>query len=461
MTGRSSTDTSHARGLLRRFFGIWATGPDRPLISDESRIRRLYERKRWSVILSVVFGYGFFYICRLTISVAKKPMIDADVLDVTELGIIGSIMFYVYAVGKFTNGFLSDRANIKRFMSTGLLVSAIVNLFLGWSNYFFMFAVLWGINGWFQAMGSPPSVVSITQWYSNREYGRYYGVWAASHNIGEGLTFIGTSAVVSLLGWRMGFIGPGMLCIVVAIILFITLQDRPRTYGLPHVTDYRKDYSAGKPKVKAIGRMQLEVLKSRIVWQIGAAAAFLYTTRYAIHSWGPLYFQEAKEYSLMEAGWLMGINTMLGLAGAITSGFVSDLAFKARRNVPQLLYGLLLIAGLIMLWVTPPGHLWLDFIGLGLFEFALGGSLVFLAGLIAVDVFPQRATGAVKGVIGLFSYVGAATQDWISGILIDLGKTGTGESVTYSFDYAFIFWVAAGILSLAMALTVWDVKPQA
>ena len=88
-------------------------------------------------------------------------------------------------------------------------------------------------------------------------------------------------------------------------------------------------------------------------------------------------------------------------------------------------------------------------------------SLVFLAGLMAVDVFPQRTTGAVKGVIGLFSYVGAATQDWISGILIDLGKTGTGESVTYSFDYAFIFWVAAGILSLAMALTIWNVKPRA
>ncbi|OQX95343.1 hypothetical protein B6I21_05960, partial [candidate division KSB1 bacterium 4572_119] len=147
--------------MLKKIFSFWKTGQDKPLISDQNKINKMYNQKRLSVILSVVFGYGFFYIVRLTLSVAKKPMVDAGILDVTQLGIMGSVMFYVYAVGKFTNGFLSDRANIKRFMSTGLLVSAIVNLILGFNSYFFFFVLMWGINGWFQSMGSPPSVVSI------------------------------------------------------------------------------------------------------------------------------------------------------------------------------------------------------------------------------------------------------------------------------------------------------------
>ena len=421
----------------------------------------MYEHKRWSVILSVVLGYGFFYICRLTISVAKKPMVDEGILDVTQLGIIGAVMFYTYAIGKFTNGFLSDRANIRRFISTGLLVSAVINVMIGFSSYFYLFIVLWGINGWFQSMGSPPSVVSITQWFSQKEYGSYYGVWAASHNIGEGLTFIGTTTIISLYGWRMGYIAPGLICVVVAVILFRTLQDRPRTYGLPHITDYKKDYTGGKPSEKSVGKLQLEVLTSRFVWQIGAAAAFLYTARYAIHSWGPFYFQAAKGHTLEETGWLMGLNTMLGLAGAISSGFVSDRIFGSRRNIPALLYGALLIFGLIILFVSPPGNIWIDAIGLGLFEFALGGSLVFLAGLIAVDVFSKKATGAVKGVVGLFSYVGAATQDWISGILIDKGKMVVDGRETYNFEYAFYFWIGAAVLSLFFTLTVWNVKPRA
>ncbi|MEN8209813.1 MAG: MFS transporter, partial [Candidatus Fermentibacteria bacterium] len=172
--------------MLKQFFSFWKTGPDKPLIDDPDQIDRMYKNKRRSIIWSVVLGYGFFYIVRLTLSVAKKPMVDAGVLDVTELGIMGSVMFYVYAVGKFSNGFLSDRANIRRFMSTGLLISAIINLIIGFNTYFIFFVILWGINGWFQSMGSPPSVVSITQWYSRKEYGSYYGIWAASHNIGEG-----------------------------------------------------------------------------------------------------------------------------------------------------------------------------------------------------------------------------------------------------------------------------------
>ena len=339
--------------MLGKFFRIWQTGEDKPTITDENKIREMYQRKRRSVILSVVFGYGFFYIVRLTLSVAKKPMVDAGVLDVTELGIMGSVMFYVYAVGKFTNGFLSDRVNIKRFMSTGLLVSAFINLIIGLNHYFVFFVILWGINGWFQSMGSPPSVVSITQWYSRKEYGSYYGVWAASHNIGEGLTFVVTSYIVSTFGWQMGFIGPGMICIIVAIILFLTLQDRPQTYGLPHVTEYRQDYSAGKISKKSTGKLQLEVLTSKVVWKIGAAAAFLYTTRYAIHSWGPFYFQEGKGYSIEEAGWLMGLMTMFGLVGAISSGFVSDRLFGSRRNVPTLIYGSLLIVGLVIIFLAP------------------------------------------------------------------------------------------------------------
>ena len=113
-----------------------------------------------------------------------------------------------------------------------------------------------------------------------------------------------------------------------------------------------------------------------------------------------------------------------------------------------------------MLYIIPPGHKWLDLIALGCFEFSIGGLIVFLGGLIAIDVIPTKAAGAVKGMIGLFSYIGAATQDWISGFLIDSGKTIVAGEAVYNFDNAFYFWIGASILSLLLALTVWNVKPQ-
>ena len=161
-----------------------------------------------------------------------------------------------------------------------------------------------------------------------------------------------------------------------------------------------------------------------------------------------------------QAGALIGFNTIIGLAGAASSGLISDFFFGSRRNVPCLIYGCLLIAGLVMLHQTPPGHFWLDALAIGIFEFAIGGLIVFLAGLIAVDVMPKKAAGAVKGVIGLFSYTAAATQEWISGLLIESTKTVIDGHAHYEFDGAFYLWIGASVLSLLFALPAWNVKPH-
>jgi MFS transporter, OPA family, sugar phosphate sensor protein UhpC len=445
--------------MFSRLLKYFSTREDAPRIEDPAKVRTLYESKRRSVFISLVLGYGFFYTTRLSLSVAKKDMVDAGVLEVDQLGVIGACLLYTYAFGKFTNGFLSDRANIARFMSTALLLSAFTNVLFGMTSTFVVFAVLWAVNGWFQSVGSAPSVVSICQWFSHKERGTRYGIWAGAHNIGEGLTFVGTSVLVSYWGWRWGFLGPGLICVVVALVLYGTLADRPQTYGLPPVSEYREDTSAGPAKKGPLREMQMLVIKSPVIWVLGFSSAFMYVTRYAIHSWGPLYLQSAKGYEAVEAGVLIGANTLLGLAGAACSGLLSDRFFNSRRNVPTLLYGLLLTGSLVALYSIPPGHRNLDLAALAAFEFAIGGLVVFLAGLTAVDLMPVRAAGAVKGTIGLMSYLGAATQDWVSGLLLKAGQTEIAGETVINFDYAFIFWIGSSVLSLVLAACVWNVEP--
>jgi len=427
---------------MKRIIRWFATGPDSPPIGDPDKIDAIFKNRRLRVFVWLILGYGFFYTCRLSLSVAKKPMLDEGILSVEQMGIIGSLLLFVYAFGKFFNGFLADRANIRRFMSIALLFSAFANLLFGSVSNFALFAILWAFNGWFQSIGSAPSVVSICQWFSNRERGTRYGVCAGAHNIGEGLTFVGTALIVNAFGWRWGFWGPGIACVIVAVILYINLADRPQTYGLPNIADYKKDYSAGKPTEASTGSLQLLVLKSPIVWVLGLSSACMYMARYAINSWAIFYLQEGKGYELVEA------------ASAMAR------FFGARRNVPTLLYGLLLIGSLCLFYYAPPGHILIDTIALAAFGFAIGGLIVFLAGLIAVDLMPVGAAGAVKGVIGLFSYLGAASQDWISGVLIDNTKTVVDGVTTYSFDSAFYFWISASVVSMLLALFAWNKRPH-
>ena len=105
------------------------------------------------------------------------------------------------------NGFLADRSNINRFMSTGLLVTALVNLCLGFVHSFILFAVLWGISGWFQSMGAASCVVGLSRWFTDKKRGSFYGFWSASHNIGEAMTFSYRSLYCKCTGMALRFSG--------------------------------------------------------------------------------------------------------------------------------------------------------------------------------------------------------------------------------------------------------------
>lgn len=116
--------------------------------------------------------------------------------------------------------------------------------------------------------------------------------------------------------------------------------------------------------------------------------------------------------------------------------------------------------GMILLFLVPPRHRWLNAVAMGAFGFGVGGLIVFLAGLIAVDILPKVVASTVKGLIGMFAYLGPGTPDWISGLLIDSHKTVVAGRTVYDFTHAFYFWIGASILSAVLAACAWNVKPR-
>ena len=420
--------------------------------------KRRLKHLQWSTFLAATLGYGIYYVCRLSLNVVKKPIVEEGVFSETELGIIGSVLFFTYAVGKFTNGFLADRSNINRFMSTGLLVTALVNLCLGFVNSFILFAVLWGISGWFQSIGAASCVVGLSRWFTDKQRGSFYGFWSASHNIGEAMTFIVVASIVSAFGWRYGFLGAGLVGLTGALIVWRFFHDTPQSKGLPAVNEPKKEKEMSASQSEEFNRAQKEVLRNPAIWILALSSAFMYISRYAVNSWGVFYLEAQKGYSTLDASFIISISSVCGIVGTVFSGVISDRLFGGRRNVPALIFGLLNVVALCLFLLVPGVHFWLDAVAMVLFGLGIGVLICFLGGLMAVDIAPCNASRAALGVVGIASYIGAGLQDVMSGVLIEGNKSMIDGVEVYDFTYINWFWIGSALLSVLLALFVWNAR---
>ena len=444
-----------------KILNFFKAGSDQPLIVDENQINRKYSKYRTEVLASIIVLYGFGYTCRLALSVVKKPLIDNGIFSIVDLGLVGSAYFYGYALGKFINGFLADYANIKRFFTFGLIVSGAINISMGVNQSLPLWILFWFLNGWVQGIGAPSCAIALTNWFSPKERGWYYGLWSTAHSIGEGLTFIVTAALVDYLSWHAGFIGPGISLILITTAGYRFLQDSPGSLGLPNISVWKKELDIKKfsKNFNEVLNNQLKIIKYPSIWILGLASSTMYITRYAINSWGVLYLQEARGYSLIEAGSLVGLNTFTGIIGCVAYGFISDKYFNARRPPVTLIFGIAEIGSLFLIFFGPQSTLILT-IAFIIYGFTLSGLLAVLGGLFAIDIAPKNISGAAMGFIGLFSYIGAGIQEKVSSVLIKTSQSDLNLETIYNFDGVIIFWISASIVSFFLALSLWNYKTK-
>lgn len=436
--------------FLLGFYAKSASMASRDL--GDPAVQRELRRRRWSAFFAITFGYGFYYVCRLSFNVAKPAMLDEGLFDAAELGVIGSGLYFAYAFGKLANGVLADRVNTRRFMATGLFFSAVINISLGFSPTFSVFLVLWALNGWFQSFGAGSSVVTITHWYDGKKRGTFYGIWASSHNIGEAITYVGTAAIIAAFGWMWGFRVAGALCIVASIFIWRHLYERPEVYGLPSALREPDALSH-----ESIGQKQLAVFRNPAVWILALSSATFYVTRYAINSWGPLFLQKEKGYGDVDAGLIIATNAIAGILATFFSGILSDRYFDGKRSMPALIFGIIYIVGAAW-FLLGPANVIADYAAMVLFGIGVGALMVYLGGLMAVDICSKDASGAALGAIGVASYIGAGVQDIISGRLINDAVVVVGDVEIYDFDAAIIMWIGSAVVSLILATFVWNAK---
>jgi OPA family sugar phosphate sensor protein UhpC-like MFS transporter len=401
----------------------------------------------------------------MSLSVVKQPLIDEGVLTAGQLGVIGSALLFVYAVGKFLNGFIADYCNIRRFMFTGLAISAGVNFLMGLlgvvngfaaiplSMIFLLFSVLWGVNGWMQSMGSAPGVISLSRWFPQSRRGTFYSIFSASPYLGEFISFILTGLIVGAFGWQWGFVAAAAAGGVGALLILLMVYDTPESKGLPSIHQLSGEgvTSVDKMPTKELQKM---IFKHPGIWIIALSSSFIYITKYAIAGWGVLFLQKERAFSLEQATQIIAFSAVFGVLGTILAGWLSDRVFKGDRVWPAILSGVVSFMSLALFLFAGGGYA-MNIAYVSVFSLSVGVLYCIVAGLMAVDIVPRKATGAALGIVGISSYIAAGLQDITSGYLIQYNMTQVNGTDVYDFGPVSYFWLAAAFVSFVLPVLNW------
>lgn len=419
------------------------------------RIDPEYKKLRFQVFAGIFIGYAAYYLVRKNFSLVMPDLIEQG-YSRGDLGLALSGVSISYGLSKFIMGNVSDRSNARIFMTIGLVLSALVMIFMGvspiaTSSIAIMFALLF-INGWFQGMGWPPSGRVMVHWFSTKERGTRMSFWNIAHNVGGGL--IGPIAIlgVMLFGtWESKLYFPGMIALVFAMITYLLVRDTPQSCGLPPIEEYKNDYPASYSgdREKELTAKQIfmdYVFNNRMLWYIAFANAFVYLVRYGVLDWAPTFLEEAKGFSVKETGWAYFAYEWAGIPGTLLCGWISDRVFKGRRAPATIIYMVLVLIAVIVYWKNPAGNIWVDNVALISIGFLIYGP-VMLIGVQALDLVPKKAAGTAAGLTGLFGYMGGALFANIAmGYVVDF----------WGWDGGFLIMIAACLLAIILTALTWN-----
>ena len=452
------------------FLDFLAPPKPRPELSREEMLAKVYKTQRLKVFIGIYLGYAAYYLVRKNLSFAGADMIEAGYIDKVGLGDAMAGMPIAYAVSKFLMGGLSDRSDARKFMTIGLIISAIVMIVAGIIPYpkeygvtTAILFVLTCLTGWFSGMGWPPCGRVMSHWFSTNERSFKMSIWNTAHNIGSSslaiLATIGGGSLLMALGfgaeegWREAFIIPSIVALGVAALCWWFIRDTPESCGLPPIDKYRNDFSGAKAKKGEEEKIPFKtlfvdyVLKNKMLWFIGLANILVYLVRYGISDWLPIYLQETHDIAKDVSKDLYAYHMIAAIPGTLLAGWLSSKFFQGRCAPVNVICMVITAIGAFVYWkaavfATALGVDYLTMVTAALIitGFGVYGPVAMIS-IQAIAIVPKKAACTAAGFMGLLGYLigDAILSKIVFGRIVKIGSTG--------WDLTFIGFFAASVIA--------------
>ena len=303
---------------------------------------RWYTQTRWRIA-------GFLALAA-AISAVLPALRTSFALSDVQLGLLGSMFLWCYAIASPVAGVLADRWSRRRQVVWSLALWSAVTALMGAADGFIALLLLRGALGLVESLYLPAATALLADHHGPETRGRAMSLHSVGLNFGVVLGGAFAGYLAERFGWRSGFWVLGLAGIGLAIASGFFLRDGRASGQAGAVTAPITRPSLAEALRYLAGVPSYHVLLAKAMLAGVGVWVFL--------NWLPLYFREAFNLTLGAAGFagtfMLQISTVLGIA---IGGWVSDRAAAGGAKRRMLVQGLsyLAAAPFLLLFLTHPG----------------------------------------------------------------------------------------------------------
>lgn len=390
--------------------------------------------------------YASFYLIRVNMSVAIPGIIKEFGISKTAMGGVLTALFAAYAFGQFVNGQIGDKFGARKVVTVGLIISALLNIIFGFTQGFLIsMIVIWGLNGFFQAMGWGPIVKTVASWFQPQKRGVASGILGTSYILGSSLSLLLAGFVAGHWGWRWAFWFPAIVTIIVALHWAIRIRNSCEDEGFEPIERVEVDKEKAEESGIAIKYAGVKhslglILTDKRVWLASLCLFGLNIVRYGFLDWAPTYFFQVQKAAISVAAYKTLIFPLAGAVGALSSGWLSEKVFRRRKALIAAIMLLVLAVAIWSFYQIPVGNWILSLIVLAIIGFLTFGPHMMIVTILPMDLGTKERASSVAGFIDGWGYIGAALTGVGTGFLVD----------HFSWHAAFNFWISGAIIAAVL-----------
>jgi sugar phosphate permease len=324
-------------------------------------------------------------------------------------GLLGAAYFYPYAVMQLPAGLLSDSWGPRRTITLFFGVAFLGSIILGMAPSPFWAIFGRTLVGLGVAMLFVPTLKVLAEWFNAKEFGHMTGILMAMGGVGSLIATAPLAFLSNRIGWRLSFVFVGIFTLILALLVWFIVRDRPEDFGWPSPAKRLEPHQRPISLIEGVGR----VLTLPYFWPLAIWFFFDCAIFFSFGGlWGGPYLMHIYNMSRAQAGQVLSMMAIGMIIGSPLLSYLSASVFGVRKPV-------IILCSIIVLGITALLAFFTDQIPvLGLYLICLGFG-IFASAIVVIgfttnkELFPIQMAGTATGLVNIFPFAGGVWEKFL------------------------------------------------